>query len=332
MVTDLWALRVSDAPEVILLDVPTRGTEGLSSHLAKYLPPRFASVEDVSAEMGALTLVGPQAAEAALLAVRAASRTAGGGDGCTETASHNQGGAGGSLAGERPAGSTDLAYSPMPGNSSPIVEGERAVHSTDRALALDPGEWIAPSGDTEALVIMRTSEVWPSAYTILGPRGALDVANGALARRDVPEGSLDAWRTLRLEADHSPAFGIDMDEKTIPVEAGIHDCGIDYRKGCYTGQEVIIRIRDRGRVNRHLRRLRLGDAAVPPPGAELAFGDAPGSDGPTRKRPTRKAAGHVTSAAWSPRYGETIALAYVRREATEVLLDGRAFPIESSRT
>ena len=92
-----------------------------------------------------------------------------------------------------------------------------------------------------------------------------------------------------------------MDSDTIPVEAGIHERAIDYKKGCYTGQEVIVRIRDRGHVNRHLRQLMLGDVPAPRSGAELY---AEGSDQPV---------GHVTSAVESARFGQTVALGYVRR-------------------
>jgi len=107
--------------------------------------------------------------------------------------------------------------------------------------------------------------------------------------------------TLRIEAGR-PAFGVDMSEETIPYEAGIVERAVDHRKGCYTGQEVIVRIRDRGHVNRHLRGLKLGEGASPPPGTELL-----GSEG-------EKPLGSITSVADSPRAGETIALGYVRRE------------------
>ena len=92
-----------------------------------------------------------------------------------------------------------------------------------------------------------------------------------------------------------------MTEDVIPVEAGIHERAIDYDKGCYTGQEVIVRIRDRGRVNRHLRRLRLPDGPLPAPESELwnEAGD--------------KVVGAITSVATSPRDG-ALALGYVRRE------------------
>jgi hypothetical protein len=95
-----------------------------------------------------------------------------------------------------------------------------------------------------------------------------------------------------------------MDENTIPIEAGIQDRAIDSGKGCYTGQEVIVRIRDRGHVNRHLRQIMLGHAPTPAKGTELF------------EEGSEKAAGVVTSAVQSPRFGQTVALGYVKRGVT----------------
>ena len=92
-----------------------------------------------------------------------------------------------------------------------------------------------------------------------------------------------------------------MDETTIPVEAGIHERAIDYQKGCYTGQEVIVRIRDRGHVNRNLKQLHLGGAPLPARGTELFVAEQ------------EKPAAVVTSAVKSPRFGGVVALASVRR-------------------
>jgi folate-binding protein YgfZ len=68
---------------------------------------------------------------------------------------------------------------------------------------------------------------------------------------------------LRIEAG-VPRFLVDMGEDTIPLEAGL-DHAISHTKGCYVGQEIIVRIRDRahGRVARHLMGLRVESDAVP---------------------------------------------------------------------
>src|SRR3990170_1319893 len=43
-----------------------------------------------------------------------------------------------------------------------------------------------------------------------------------------------------------PEFGVDMDTDTIPLEAGIEARAISFTKGCYVGQEVIVRVLHRG--------------------------------------------------------------------------------------
>ena len=55
-----------------------------------------------------------------------------------------------------------------------------------------------------------------------------------------------------------------MNEDTIPLEAGL-DHAISHTKGCYVGQEIIVRIRDRahGRVARHLVGLTFDGDVVP---------------------------------------------------------------------
>jgi folate-binding protein YgfZ len=97
-----------------------------------------------------------------------------------------------------------------------------------------------------------------------------------------------------------------MDTDTIPLEAGIDDRAISRTKGCYVGQEVIVRVMDRGhgRVARRLIGLAFDPAAaVPAPGAHVSSGD--------------REIGRVTSAVWSPALARPIALGYVHRDFVE---------------
>jgi folate-binding protein YgfZ len=248
MVTDLWCLRLGDEETAgFLLDVPASGQAGLSAHLARYLPPRLAHVEDVSGATGSLAVVGP---EASVLLSR-------------------------------------------------IVLGLR-VGATELS-ELEEGAWLCVGPSVpDAIVVRRTRDVLPEAFVLTGPSGAIEAARGALGAAGAEPGADDAWTTLRVEAGR-PEYGTDMDDATIPVEAGIHERAIDYGKGCYTGQEVIVRIRDRGHVNRNLRLLMLGGIDPPPAGTELVVEGA------------AKPVGAVTSSVRSPRFGQTVALAWVRR-------------------
>jgi folate-binding protein YgfZ len=122
----------------------------------------------------------------------------------------------------------------------------------------------------------------------------------------VPVGT-DAAESFRIESG-IPRWGVDLDQDTIPLEAGLEDRAISFTKGCYVGQEVIVRVlhRGHGRVARRLVGLALPDAAV----ERL----------PTRGEPVMaegKPVGELRSVGWSSRLRQCVALAYVRREALE---------------
>lgn len=142
-------------------------------------------------------------------------------------------------------------------------------------------------------------------FEIVVPRADAEAAWRTLARAGesvglVPAGmaTLDA---LRLEAG-IPWPGVDFDESHLVLEAGL-ERGINFRKGCYLGQEVVERASSRGHVNRRLVGLRLYGGPVPARGASIRH------DGTE--------CGRVTSAAWSPHLRTPIALGYVRREVRE---------------
>lgn len=161
-------------------------------------------------------------------------------------------------------------------------------------------EILLPQGIGEVFRLTRNGETRGLGWDLLLPRHeAEELVNRLQAEGGLPltEASL---KVLRLEKGR-PAFGQDMDENTIPVEAGIQHRAIDYGKGCYTGQEVIVRIRDRGQVNKNLRGLLLGEAPAPAPGVELY------------QHGHEKSVGWITSAVASPAFAQTIALGYLRR-------------------
>lgn len=85
----------------------------------------------------------------------------------------------------------------------------------------------------------------------------------------LPELSFDEWNAIRIEAGE-PVMGIDVDEATIPQETGLVEAAVSFSKGCFLGQELVARLDSRnGRVNRHLRRVRLDHLpAVPAPVAD----------------------------------------------------------------
>ena len=132
----------------------------------------------------------------------------------------------------------------------------------------------------------------------------------------VTECGMDAYEAVRIEAG-IPVMGSELDEGTIPAEAGVVDMSVSFTKGCYTGQELVARIDSRGgNVPRRLRGLVL--AAGPAPVGATVHADG-------------KDVGKLTSVAFSPGLDATVALAYVRRAVeppAEVLVewDGGSSP------
>jgi folate-binding protein YgfZ len=171
------------------------------------------------------------------------------------------------------------------------VTGERTL--LERPLAA-PGEgWHA--GPLGALLLAT-------------PEHARSVREAALAGGALALGA-ETRETLRIE--HGvPRFGVDFDGSTLPAEAGIVDRAVSFTKGCYIGQEPIVRLAHRGHVNRELHRLRLDDLPVLP--ATLLGGE--------------REVGLLTSVAELPE-GGAAALGYVRRThpdgAPLVALDAR---------
>ncbi len=275
MVAELRLHRLVEGEDgAFLLDLPAAGAEGLREHFGRYLPPRFARAVDISGESGHLTVVGPDAADrlAAALPGALGLRVAG----------HPLATGAGSQPGL-----------PGPQALAAMVEGDEWVVPRPGA---DPGD---PLGGT--LRVVRSGEVDPPAFDLLAGGALVDRLARALEEEGVPEGDPRLWEVLRVERGR-PEYGRELDQEVIPTEAGLHHRWVDHQKGCYTGQEVIVRIRDRGRVNRHLRGLLLGKGQGAAPGVPLF---AAGRE---------RAAGELRSVVRSSRFGQVVALGYVRRE------------------
>jgi folate-binding protein YgfZ len=190
-----------------------------------------------------------------------------------------------------PFDEASLAALPVYGNRQWDVLGATAA-----VLASDD---IGVRGFDIVLAVDRMDE----AAALLRASGAIDVAS-------------DTAEISRVEGGR-PLFLTDMDEDTIPLEAGIEDRAISLTKGCYVGQEIIIRVlhRGHGRVARKLVGLALEPAsAVPARGDRITAGV--------------RDIGSITSAVQSPALGRPIALGYVHRDfvqpGTAVDAGGRA--------
>lgn len=159
--------------------------------------------------------------------------------------------------------------------------------------------------------IIRTSSEGISGAEFITPRENLAalwnlLLNAARKSGGGPVG-YEALNILRLE-EGVAWYGVDFDENQIPHQAALEASHISYTKGCYTGQEIVERVRSRGQIQRRRVILRFSGNAIPRAGEPLFA--------PSMENPTESGAeiGFVTRAARSPKFGAVIGMGYVRRE------------------
>ena len=140
-------------------------------------------------------------------------------------------------------------------------------------------------------------------FCVFGPSAAVEGLQGALGAAGAAVLQPTDAEIRRVESG-LPEYGRDLDEDRMPAEAGLDDA-VSFSKGCYMGQEVVVRLRDRGHLNRKLCGLRFDSGSAPPVvGSKLRSADRP-------------QAAVLTSVVQSPRFG-TIGLGYVHRAAWDV--------------
>lgn len=146
--------------------------------------------------------------------------------------------------------------------------------------------------------VLRSNRTGLGGWDILVPatkRKAIKTLRNAF-----PEIAEEAFEVARIEAG-IPRFGQDMNHRTLPPEMGqaFTQRHISYNKGCYMGQEILMRMHSRGHTNKTW----VGLVA-----------DRPMPVGSTVSHLRREDAGVVTSSAYSPDFGP-IAAAMIRNEA-----------------
>lgn len=110
---------------------------------------------------------------------------------------------------------------------------------------------------------VAASRLGEQGWDVLVPLGELATIQQELG--DLFESGED-WEKRRILRG-IPAWGKELDENTLPPEAGLERTHIDYHKGCYIGQEVISRLKSVGHVNRTLHLLSGIGEALPAAGA-----------------------------------------------------------------
>lgn len=174
----------------------------------------------------------------------------------------------------------------------------------------------------DALWVARGRRLGVEGFWLQGAPARLAALAAALCADGVPVLPPALVESLRIAAGE-PRFGAEITGNRFPMELGLDDA-IDYGKGCYLGQEPIVRIRDRGHVNWQLRRLRFA-AAGPRPAA-----------GDKLESPSRPAAGQITSVSVVPAldgqeglWGVALALVHTQVAEPKVQMHTAAGPVEA---
>jgi tRNA-modifying protein YgfZ len=146
-----------------------------------------------------------------------------------------------------------------------------------------------PSG--EGLVATATTPADPT-YHMLQPKPF---------HTDAAELTDEEWETLRVESG-IPIYGRDVSEENLPLESAYLEKGVSYTKGCYIGQETIIRVAHRGG---HVAHKLMGIEFEKPVeiGSAVFRGD--------------KEVGKITSTAFSKKLGKDLGMGMIHREAFE---------------
>jgi folate-binding protein YgfZ len=197
-------------------------------------------------------------------------------------------------------------------NAAAAVAAALGTVAVEQLAALGLHGNIRASFAGQPAIVTRVADTGEPGFDLFVERAAHDALVAALQRGEVEPIDGETAEAIRIEAG-VPLFHRDMDEDTIPLEAGIESRAISLTKGCYVGQEVIIRVlhRGHGRVARKLVGLTLDGASAPGAKAAIRIDD--------------REVGHVTSSVLSPALHRPIALAYVHRDfvepATELVVD-----------
>ena len=130
---------------------------------------------------------------------------------------------------------------------------------------------------------------------VVAQRSAREALVAALLAKGTPRLEPDIAEALRISA-LEPKPGSEILPERFPVEVGL-GAAIDHGKGCYVGQETIVRMRDRGIIRKRLVLLRLAGDALPAPGDKVMTAE-------------QASAGQVTSAGCLP-HERPVALAIV---------------------
>lgn len=193
---------------------------------------------------------------------------------------------------------TDLCQYTLVGGGSPEVLARLGAGDT---TAWTEGGNTSIDIDGETVIVAATQIASAPAFDIYLP-ATVSITTLLETEKTAP-GVAEILESLRIEAG-IPRFGQDIDSRVLAPETAQGKRAVNYRKGCYIGQEIVARIDARGHTNRSFTGFLLT------PGEPLPAAETPVTvDG--------REVGRITSAALSLTQGVPVALGYLRHEYLE---------------
>ncbi len=180
------------------------------------------------------------------------------------------------------------------------LAGERAAQGLETLLPQAPESPWDAAGLAHGGSLVRLPGQRPR-WLVCAPPEDLAAVREAVVAAGALAADASAWRLLEIEAG-LPSVYEPTAEHFVAQMLNLDRLGaLDFRKGCYPGQEVIARTHYLGRIKRRMHLLR-SDAAPPAPGDHVYKAE--------------QAAGEIVDAAPHPE-GGCLALAVLRLEAAE---------------
>lgn len=182
------------------------------------------------------------------------------------------------------------------------IQGQAARDVVEKVFGtqgaeLERQKFLSLDFEGAAVALIRATHTAEDGFDLFVHRDDSATIRDALTRAGARSVSADTFETLRIEAG-VPRYGIDMDETNVVTETNLDDA-VSSTKGCYVGQEIIVRIKHRGHVAKKLAGIVLPDANPVPRNATISSADG-------------KEIGRITSSGFSPRLNRAIALGYVK--------------------
>ncbi len=179
------------------------------------------------------------------------------------------------------------------------IQGQLAGEVIEKVFETSAAE-IPVNGvlEVQQVTIIRATHTGENGFDILVDSSQKAELLQALEDAGAQPTSDDTLEILRVEAGIA-RFGVDMDDTNVVPETNLDDA-VSYTKGCYVGQEIIVRIKHRGHPAKKLTGLKFETDVQIESGAVINSTE-------------NQEIGCVTSAVISPRLG-SIGLGYVRYE------------------